>query len=420
MAQENTHKLHLDWTHKQGRILTANGKANEYYVAERGYPFTEDELPHFHLMKKTTHQAFAQFQKAQAQLASKSKSKSSSGSNSDTKFKVPCGAWKRPLFMGAWEHSTSNDEHVYNIQTNTLFIDLRIPTTISIFKPTTFTFTHSCFNKLSDLELRLYARQHAFAGFTVFSYEKNRHLPIGTRHHCIDWNFVGVPRTRPNKWFIEMKSEPNSNSNCQMWKEWAYAKDHHDQHYYMERWERLNGDENGDGLVLAMRKAKAFGAKQDGVLVVVGKHFNYIHDRIVPESRQNHSFATLVDLVDTSLQNNDRATAEPYLRIDAGHGIIQPSGNWIIDCAIQSWRHGTSLFHSNGMAFNCPQVIEKEGSGKEQEQEHDGIASSCQVLWNNEKWDIIECNLESAQQLSELFHVKTDTIIQGATDMSKL
>lgn len=42
---------HLNWTAKQGRILTANGQANVYYDADRGFPFSEDQLPHYHLMK---------------------------------------------------------------------------------------------------------------------------------------------------------------------------------------------------------------------------------------------------------------------------------------------------------------------------------------------------------------------------------
>ena len=41
----------LDWSDKQKRILTAHGKADDYYTTERGFPFTEDELPHHHLQK---------------------------------------------------------------------------------------------------------------------------------------------------------------------------------------------------------------------------------------------------------------------------------------------------------------------------------------------------------------------------------
>ena len=48
-----------------------------------------------------------------------------------------------------------------------------------------------------------------------------------------------------------------------VWKEWAYAKDNFGQHYYMERWERL---EEGNSLRLALRKREGI----DGIVVVVG------------------------------------------------------------------------------------------------------------------------------------------------------
>lgn len=104
-----------------------------------------------------------------------------------------------------------------------------------------------------DLELRLFARRHAFAGYTRValvcpaSSATNSALPSGscssdtagregggvggvgrrrgdgggliaTRHHAIDWNYVGLPRPRPNKWRIEMG--PGGDN----WKEWGFAK----------------------------------------------------------------------------------------------------------------------------------------------------------------------------------------------------
>ena len=33
----------LGWTSKQGRVLTADGKATEFYTADRGFPFQEEE-----------------------------------------------------------------------------------------------------------------------------------------------------------------------------------------------------------------------------------------------------------------------------------------------------------------------------------------------------------------------------------------
>jgi len=261
---------HLDWTSKQGRILTCEGKAEQYYTKERGFPFTNEELPHYHLMSNTTHEAFSRFCRI---------------NNKALEPSIICGAWTRPLFMGAWEHTTANDEHVYNLQTNTLFIDLRIPTTKPVDQFSQMLSSNkkessasSLLSTLSDLQLRMYARQHVFSGYTVCSIENNRLL--GTRHHCLDWNFVGTPRNRPNKWYVEPQSindaSSSTNHNPNVWKEWAYATNEFSQHYYCERWERIDGDsKEGENLVLAMRKSK--GSKRDGVLVAIGVSFKTVN-----------------------------------------------------------------------------------------------------------------------------------------------
>ena len=49
---------HLDWTSKQGLILTANGRANEFYSEARGFPCSEEELPHYHLLEGATRRVF--------------------------------------------------------------------------------------------------------------------------------------------------------------------------------------------------------------------------------------------------------------------------------------------------------------------------------------------------------------------------
>ena len=191
----------LEWTSKQGRILTANGKATEFYVQDRGFPFQEKELPHHHLKNNTT--------KCFAKWALENKKPGN-----------VCGAFFRPLFVGDFEHTTDRDEIVYNVQTNTLFIDMRIP---HLGKKVLGDKIAS-FGDMSDEQIKLFARRHAFSGYTVSNNENGR--PVCTRHHCIDWNFVGVPRPRPNKWYVEM------NADSSMWKEWAYARDKYDQHYY--------------------------------------------------------------------------------------------------------------------------------------------------------------------------------------------
>ena len=99
----------LQWSDKQRRILTANGRAEEYYSAERGFAFEPEELPHCYF--RIGRSMFREWKQQQQQHCG-----------------IIVGAWKRPLFVGGWEHSTDQEEYVFNFQTHTLFVDLRIPT----------------------------------------------------------------------------------------------------------------------------------------------------------------------------------------------------------------------------------------------------------------------------------------------------
>lgn len=165
----------MDWSSKQGRILTSEGQINEVYTE-----YTDDELPHHHLIRGNSIAVIRQWCQPD-----------SARSNP-----LVAGAWTRPLFVGGWEHTDNvNSERVFNLQTATIFIDIRIP----IIPDNVFA-KHSSLASMSLDELRLYARRHAFAGVSLIAGEP----PVATRHHAIDWNFVGKPRERPNKWRIEM------------------------------------------------------------------------------------------------------------------------------------------------------------------------------------------------------------------------
>lgn len=252
----------MDWTAKQGRILTDSGNALQYYSQQNGYTYTKEELPHYYLEQGVTHSIFR-------------KRAIEDSNRRRTTYSPIIGVWDRPLFAGKWEHTTNNDEIVYNIQTGTLFVDLRIPKCKPIKKwekikgRQTTDNSRKVLEMMSDEELRLYARQHIFGGYSMLtSTEDNntRRLPLCTRHHCIDWNYIpGKPRPRPNKWYIEVY-----NNSPNVWKELSYATDEHGQSYYYERWERINGDESGKGLRLAMRKKESDSFDSDGILVAVG------------------------------------------------------------------------------------------------------------------------------------------------------
>ena len=385
----------LDWTAKQGRILTDEGKAIEHYCSERGFPFASNELPHYHLERGDSHEVFHCWAAEAA----------SSSSCADQEEQSPIvGAWSRPLFTGTWEHSTDNEETVYNIQARSLFIDLRIPTSKPVsrweklYVERRLSSSRQAFEVMSDEDLRLYARQHVFAGYSVISREKNSNnrmsnkLPLCTRHHCIDWNYVNnKPRPRPNKWYIEGRNS-NGNTPFHTWKEWSYATDENGQCYYWEKWERISGDELGQGLRLAMRKKKKQ-LSSDAILVAVGDHFNYIVGR---ESLDLHTryrdASNTVELVDLALQNGDRDTAISHLSLAGGHGTI--SSGWKIDCALQPWHHGKSVFDCLLCNSSCNEEVRVIGNDS-------AGCMAWEVVLGNDSWDVYECSL-SRDELQQL------------------
>lgn len=289
-SSENELVKHLDWSAKQSRILTANGRAEEYYKE-----FEESDLPHYHVLQGNCLEAFRHFEPNHLVL----------------------GAYRRTLFYGGFEHST--DEDCWNLQTPSFFIDLRIP------HYARRELKHiSSLPECTPLQLRLLARQHVFSGCT-------RVVPENAcqRHHCIDWNFVGKPRNRPNQWRVEFFNE-------NQWKEWAWATDHQGQYYYAEHWERIENNKDQDYTVLlCLQKDKTI----RGVIVICGDLFNYIiNKRPIATTK----FASLVDLVDNAVENGDLTTAREWLQIEAGHGK-----NWQIEASLQPWKVGTTLDWQN-------------------------------------------------------------------------
>jgi hypothetical protein len=353
-ASEHLEKQHMEWTSKQGHILSGGGMAEEFFTPERGFSFEPCELPHHHLIRKETHEVF----------------------NTWRSSKGPCslvtGAWNRPLFVGGWLHTTDEDESVYNVQTHNLFVDIRIPRSReNILLADKF----SSIQDLNPLQLKIYARQHIFAGFSVFALEGGR--PLCTRHHCIDWNFVGTPRSRPNKWWIKM------NGDGTKWKENSYATDEDHQYYYCERWERLNTAQMPR---LALRKSGAH--QRDGIFVLVGDHFNYVLSRNLVGNEKEYPQKTLVDLVDAAVSAGDLATARSYLSIEGGHGRV--SNGWKLDCAIPPWNEGNKLW--------TPDDLKIEGDSIE----------SCRVLWGREEWEIYDCSFESKEELRDFLMQKSN------------
>lgn len=110
-------------------------------------------------------------------------------------------------------------------------------------------------------------------------------------------------------------------------------------------------------------------------------HFNYLLDRKVSGNNRTYESSSLVDLVDSAIASGDRATAESFCSIDAGHGRL--SNKWKIDCAIQPWKEGST--------FWCTVAVE-------------GLTlDDCWILRNGDIWDIVECSLDSVDDLKNIF-----------------
>jgi hypothetical protein len=304
----------LGWSARQGRILSGGGRAEGLYTEERGFPFSLRQLPHHHLLHGTTHHKFRDWLKT--------------GRTCDSLV----GVWSRPLFTGGWEHSTDADERVFNVQTRALFVDLRVPTSRPSFDGA------ASVDALGADSLRLLARQHVFCGYTLPD-TPVPHLPmVCTRHHAIDWNFVGTKRALPNKWRVELgpaAAGAGSDAAAQ-WKEWAFALDDDQQSYYMERWARVDGDGLGAGPTLALRSCGG----RDAFILLVGDHFAFARARVgcalVPPKA-----ASLVELVDTAVACGDLAEARAWLGLAGGHGRV--ADGWTIDLSTHPWLEGTQL-----------------------------------------------------------------------------
>lgn len=240
--------------------------------------------------------------------------------------------------------SNEVDTEVRNIQTNTLFVDLRFPRGSTADKLRETARAAGSLAQLSPNALRLLARHTCFAGFSLVKMLADNQTsqirtPIATRHHFVDWNFhPSFPRSRPNQWRIEMNDAGDS------FKEWGVAKDDFGQAVYMERWQKLPGNEINHGFSMALRRCGSGG----GILVVVGDHFAIAIDRrdkpLQPWPRPP-SPATAgggcAKLVDDAIRSGDRALAEQLLSIEGSCGRI--SKGWIIERSTHPWREGKRL-----------------------------------------------------------------------------
>lgn len=179
-----------NWHVTQGRILTGDGLLLRR--SEQFSDFLPSDLPHYHLQRGSSREAFARWLKVGRRSAS------------------IVGCWSRPLFAGGWQESTAQDTEAYNLQTPSLFIDMRFP----IARPTARLASKRSLAECSADDLRVLARQHCFAGYSLPDFTPQKPFREGeviTRHHVIDWNFhPRFPRPRPNRWWIELQESKMS------------------------------------------------------------------------------------------------------------------------------------------------------------------------------------------------------------------
>jgi len=242
--------------------------------------------------------------------------------------------------------------------------------------------------------VRLLARQHAFGGFGRFSIESLADRKAGadgapgaggggsstlvcTRHHAIDWNFVGWGRPRPNKWrVVPAPADDGAGADDEVvdsWYELSYAADGFGRPYYYERWARLPGGMASPSLALRSRSVGCGGAHgmsggggaEDGILardalvMVVGDHFGYVIDRPVGHEQLSPLGKTLQAVVDEAVWRGDRSLAESCLLLEAGHGRV--SAGWQVDASLQPWRIGQTLAEIFGRGKGQPERL-SEGS----------------------------------------------------------
>jgi hypothetical protein len=219
-------------------------------------------------------------------------------------------------FVGAWEREwvrragvTDDTVTVRFLQTPTMFGDLRIPSS----RPR---FPHAAaLADLTERELATLAEQRGFFGYTTI--EGN----VATWHHEIDYQ---PPEAAADIGRLERVGGGGM---------YEHALDDS----YMEYWWSLT---SGDGRYLVVRVTRRDHDVQrlDRVLLVVGDHFAYAHNRAkdLPAAR------SLTDLIVNSHATID--TVRDYLDCELSHGYVRAATvPWEITNSTLPWREGSHL-----------------------------------------------------------------------------
>jgi hypothetical protein len=369
----------MGWSAKQGNILTGGGILASRMI--EGTHYSQEDLAHYHLLRNTSWEYFREW------------------STRNRRSSDLIGAWSRPIFAGGWDESGDIDTSAFNLQTPSIFIDMRFPNA----RPKSFVKKRG-FADFTMLELRMLARQHCFAGYTL---PDENNPSIFTRHHIIDWNFhPSFPRARPNKWKVQIKSDKSS------FKEFSVATDEDNIPVYFERWSRIPNDSEGFKYFAARRLSSRYSSllsgtdqsnrMRDAVLVIVGNHFALAQDRAKPFPLfRGSSGPGGPALVDYAAELQDRASIEEYLQLQGSYGTISNLDNnkkWIIQKSTYPWLEGSVLLRPGDVSFTLVNGSVRRDRGSSYVPPFEYM----KMFWGNEEWLIFECSF-SFYELQSLF-----------------
>ena len=318
---------------------------------------------------------------------------------------------------GGWMESTQHDTAAFNLQTKTIFIDMRFPTNrpIGLNK-------RACLRDCSDLELRILSRQHCFSGYTF----PEKKALVFTRHHIVDWNFhPSFPRSRPNRWWVEIQPVDRQSIPPipHSFKEFSTIRDENDVPLYFERWQRMKPFRlQNERQVVLWRPGNAF--VRTAVLVIVGEHFSFCVDRdyssatnilnVLSNDRESRGHACrgggglfvdfLLDSNGRSAENDYliRQAAEDYLSLIGDYGIIGSDGEanggsnmWQIVKSTHPWREGRSLIRPGDISWKEEGVVAS-----------DAVATDMVISWADlGDWEVFESSLKISE-LEQLFQMR--------------
>lgn len=304
--------------------------------------------------------------------------------------------------------STRHDTKAYNVQSSSLFIDMRFP----ISRPPLLRHKRG-FAECTVQDLRTLSRQHCFAGYT---FPEPDAPGVFTRHHIIDWNYhPSFPRPRPNRWWVVLQPS-DGEEPPRSFKEFSTVRDAHGVPLYFERWQRLDpaAGQLRRHLVLWRQRQSGSGCSyKDGVdpamleaavLVLVGNHFALAVDRPYSAAtrrlielrgangRCRGGGPLLVDyLLDPAiwgqeLEQERRSAVEETLSLIGDYGLVEDTDladkRWTIQQSTHPWREGLQLLRAGELKW-------EEGGGKERR----GLPGS-QLTWDGHGlWEVFDSSL---------------------------